>query len=136
MKTANLDDTSQVMSPQEKEILRIIIAESEPLPFETRSLTMACGPDALEYVIPDSAKGDLLKKLYPFFPVPDIDAMMFDLHEDRLFRVRDFKVIREDGRNYLVSPYYARSGGMVIDWLKEEDADSESVTPMLVLSKQ
>ena len=50
---------------------------------------------------------------------------MHCLHEEKNFRVSSFKVIREDNRNYLVSPYYAKSGGMVIDWMEpDEDVDA------------
>ena len=45
---------------------------------------------------------------------------MIDIHEDKTFKVRDFRVTREDGMNLLVSPYYPNSGGTVIDWVREE----------------
>ena len=41
---------------------------------------------------------------------------MYDLHEDRSFRVRDYKVVLSGGVHFLVSPYFAHSGGSVIDW--------------------
>ena len=34
-------------------------------------------------------------------------------HEDKKFKVKEFCVTRE---NMLVSPYYFKSGGTVIDW--------------------
>lgn len=36
---------------------------------------------------------------------------MFDLHEGKMFTVRDFKVIRWHGANIIASPYHAKVGG-------------------------
>ena len=69
------------------------------------------------YVIPDDKKAEVLKILYPFTPVPDLDDAMFDLHEEKNFRVGDYLVIYEDGFNWVVSPYYASSGGSAMDWM-------------------
>ncbi len=54
--------------------------------------------------------------------------MRFDLHARQRFIVREFKVVREQGMNLLVSPYYYQAGGSVIDWLPvdlEEAEDDE-----------
>jgi hypothetical protein len=45
---------------------------------------------------------------------------MYDLHADKTFIVKDFLVTWEHGMNYLVSPYYAESGGTVIDWMDKD----------------
>lgn len=37
----------------------------------------------------------------------------------------EFKVVREGGRNYLVSPYYYESGGTMIDWMPADFGDEE-----------
>jgi hypothetical protein len=55
---------------------------------------------------------------------------MYDLHADKMFVVREFRVTWEHGMNYLVSPYYPESGGTVIDWMDqdswvEDDFDEE-----------
>ncbi len=47
-----------------------------------------------EYIIPDEEKVQVLDKLYPFDPVPALTEMMYDLHEEKQFRVGDFRVIR------------------------------------------
>ncbi len=125
MITKTEDKTNDVMSEMEKRVLQAIMPESEPLPYPTRTLVMSIGPDAEEYVIPEGAKGQVLRDLYPFSCPPDISETMVDIHENKPFRVGDFKVIREDKRNYLVSPYYAKSGGMVIDWISDEKVDSD-----------
>ena len=131
MKRKDNAKNSQIMSEEEKRILRIIIPETEPLPYPTRTLAMSIGPDAEEFVIPDCEKAQVLQELYPFASPPDINETMFDLHESKPFRVGDFKVIREDNRNFLVSPYYAKSGGMVIDWLTTEENEAGGRTVLL-----
>ena len=125
MITETEDKTKTVMSEMEKRVLQAIMPESEPLPYPTRTLVMSVGPDAEEYVIPENDKGQVLRDLYPFSSPPELDDVMLDIHEEKHFRVGDFKVIREDNRNYLVSPYYAKSGGMAIDWISDEKVDSD-----------
>lgn len=93
----------------------------EKLPFPTKPLEVF-GRVVEEYIIPDDKKAEVLEKLYIFTPVPDLDEELIDIHEDRTFIVREFRVIWKDDRNWLVSPYYHLSGGTVIDWVSEKDA--------------
>lgn len=98
--------------------------QEEKLPFPTRPLR--CGDDVVEeYVIPDDKKQEVLEHMYLFDPCPSLDDEMYDLHEGKKFRVRDFRVTWEGGHNWLVSPYYPSSGGTVIDWLPPEAADED-----------
>jgi hypothetical protein len=102
------------------------------LPFPTRPLKI--GDETIEeYIIPEDRKQELLAHLYPFVPVPSLDDELFDLHEGKTFRVRDYRVTREKGCNWLVSPYYPSSGGTVIDWvpadLAEESEGDEDPDP-------
>ena len=89
------------------------------LPFPTRRVEVR-GGSIDEYIIPDESREAVLDQLYIFDPVPSLDEELYDLHEGKRFRVRDFKVIWERGRNYLMSPYYLSSGGSVIDWVSVE----------------
>ncbi len=119
-------ENTEVMSAIEKQMLRAIIPSDQPLlPYEIKAIPMAVGPDAQEYIIPEEDKAKVLRELYPFANPPSVEDRLFCLHEEKTFRVGDFKVIREDERNYLVSPYYAKSGGMVIDWISEENKSKE-----------
>ena len=122
---AYVDPESGVMSQTEKRILSSIIEPGPVLPYPIRVLPMRYGPPAQEYVIPDTDREAVLRKLYPFFPCPGLQEFRYDLHEEKNFRVVDYKVIRENGRNFLVSPYYSRSGGMVIDWMEGENSDTQ-----------
>jgi len=93
---------------------------SEPrLPFPVRTVDIAGGTIEV-YVIPDDQKAAVLKELYPFTPVPSLEAERYDLHAGKKFRVKDFCVTREAGMNWLVSPYYFESGGTVIDWMSAD----------------
>lgn len=69
------------------------------------------------YIIPDADREKVLKQLWPFAEKPPpLNVQKFDLHAEKLFRVGDFEVFREEESNLLVSPYYAEGGGTVIDW--------------------
>lgn len=106
--------------------------ENQRLPFPTRPLKVQ-GGIIEEYIIPDDHKEAVLKLLYPFVPVPSLDEEMIDIHEDRNFFVRDYRVVREGSMDALVSPYYPISGGSVIDWMPLDcafdfDEDTGTVT--------
>ena len=117
--TPFLDDE---MSPGEKRILCTLVEKSEPLPYPLKTLEMAKGPAEQVYDIPEEDKAALLPTLYPFTPCPDLDDEIFDLHEETLFRFREAQVIRYRDRNLLVSPHYAHSGGMTVDFLPKGSA--------------
>jgi hypothetical protein len=86
------------------------------LPYSTRMVP--AGAETIEEVlIPDEKKAQVLDDLYPFDPVPSLTETMYDLHEEKQFRVGDFRVIRGAAMDMLVSPYYFKSGGTVIDWM-------------------
>lgn len=87
----------------------------ERLPYGTRLLEVPSG-EVEEYIIPEEDRAKVFRILYPFLPIPSMDQEMLDIHEDKLFIVREFKVVRDGGMNILVSPFFARSGGTVIDW--------------------
>ena len=80
-------------------------------------------PLSEEYLIPPEDKQKLLEQLYPFVGTPSLEDTLLDIHENREFVVRDFKVVREGGMNMLVSPYYYNSGGSVIDWVPPDDEE-------------
>jgi hypothetical protein len=90
------------------------------LPFSTKPVVVQ-GIEVEEYVIPDHKKELVLRALYPFFPVPGMDEEWLDIHTDKKFRVREFRVTREGGHNFLVSPYYEEGGGTVIDWVPADE---------------
>ena len=76
-----------------------------------------------EYIIPPAMKRQVLEQVYPFRPIPSLDAEYYDLHSERRFRVHQFRVTREDGFNCLVSPYYEDGGGTVIDWVPADEIE-------------
>ena len=90
--------------------------EGPRLPFPTKPLVIN-GVKIEEYIIPDEKRADVLKELYIFDPIPALDEERFDLHSGKKFFVRDYRVTREEGQDFLVSPYYEEGGGTVIDWM-------------------
>jgi hypothetical protein len=80
-----------------------------------------------EYIIPDGEKAQVLEQLYPFDPVPALTETMYDLHEEKPFRVGDFRVLRGAAMDMLVSPYFFNSGGTVIDWMPQDFKPGETL---------
>jgi hypothetical protein len=91
----------------------------EKLPYPTRPMFFPNGASVEEFIIPEEDKEIVLEQLYPFSPIPKLTDVVYDLHADKTFTVREFRVTWEHGMNYLVSPYYPESGGTVIDWMDE-----------------
>ena len=86
------------------------------LPFPTKPILIN-GCVVEEYLIPRNEKKSVLEALYPFIPVPSLNAIRTDIHSGKKFRVHEFRVTYEGGMNCLVSPYYEEGGGTVIDWV-------------------
>ena len=89
------------------------------LPYPTQPLFLLNGTCVEEFLIPEEDKEIVLAQLYPFSPIPQLTDVLYDLHADKTFVVKDFRVTWEHGMNFLVSPYYPESGGTVIDWMDE-----------------
>ena len=89
------------------------------LPYPTQPLFLLNGTCVEEFIIPEEDKEIVLAQLYPFSPIPQLTDVLYDLHADKTFVVKDFRVTWEHGMNFLVSPYYPESGGTVIDWMDE-----------------
>jgi len=95
--------------------------EEPMLPFPTKPLVIH-GVKIEEYIIPADKKAEVLAQIYIFTPVPSLDEELYDLHSGKKCFVRDYRVTREDGHNFLVSPFYEEGGGTVIDWLPADAA--------------
>jgi hypothetical protein len=90
----------------------------DSLPYPTHTIIMPSGEEIIEYIIPDEAKQEVLDALYPFYPLPKLNEVYTDIHANMKFKVRDFKVIIENGHLFLMSPYWQEFGSSVIDWYK------------------
>ena len=73
------------------------------------------------YEIPEDKKEEVLEDLWPFTGIPSIEEAFIDIHEGQQFNLKDYMVIRFDTYNMIVSPWYFKSGGTVLDFLKEDD---------------
>ncbi len=124
---------------QEKEMMDMIEIHETPLPYPTETLVDARGETYESYQILMQDKANILKEYYAFTPVPKMDDELLDIHENKIFTVRDFLIIREKGRNYLVSPYYPKSYGTVLDWVSTDSSMEcfiHSLKPETNLSKK
>ncbi len=110
-------EEEEEMSVQEKDILCTVLPETPPLPYPLKPLDMARGPQTREYEIPEGERDRLLEELYPFFPPLPPQRRVYDLHQGEYFQAREYRIIRERGRNLLVSPFYPQTGGTVLDWM-------------------
>lgn len=111
------NETPHEMSLQEKAICLKITGRQPELPYPLKDVECADGTVQRVYEIPDADKAKVLANLFPFAGGPGIDDVMFDLHERKTFKVRDFIVIRWGEGNLVASPYFPRSGGMMVDWI-------------------
>ncbi|MBR0458066.1 MAG: hypothetical protein IJJ26_02400 [Victivallales bacterium] len=114
------------MSLGEKRLCRQVLGSLPQLPFPLHDVPCADGTIQKEYVIPMECREEVLNQLCFLVPVPKMDDVMFDLHEQKLFTVRDFRVIRWHGTNILASPYFDHTGGMLVDWMEPDNLE-ESV---------
>ena len=99
------------------------------LPYPTQPMSTLYG-DTVEYLIPDGQKEKVLKKLYPFGDPPAMTQTLMDIHEHKEFVVKDFKVVQQGDYVLLASPYFASSGGSVVDWEPVKNEDGVHVSEM------
>ncbi len=118
------NETKREMSLQEKAICLAIIGRKPELPYPLKDVECADSTVQRIYEIPDADKAKVLADLYPLSGAPSIDDTLYDIHERKEFKVRDFLVIRWGESNLLASPYFPRTGGMLVDWLKPEQVNS------------
>ena len=81
-------------------------------------------------LIPEGQKERVLKKLYPFGTPPAMAQTLMDIHEHKEFVVKDFKVVQQGDYVLLASPYFASSGGSVVDWEPVKNEDGVHVAKM------
>lgn len=116
-------------SLQEKQMmLQILGEEQQPyLPFKLRWHSYEYNGETMYvdqyYIIPMEKKQEVLEQLWIFDPVPSMEDIYWDIHEQAFFKIKAFKVIRWKDHNIMVSPYYFKSGGTILDMVKAEDND-------------
>ena len=121
------NETPHEMRLQEKAICLAITGRQPELPYPLKEVECADGTVQRVYEIPDGDKAKVLADLYPFADGPGIDDTLFDLHARKTFKVRDFLVIRWCEGNLIASPYFPRSGGMLVDWITTEQAEVQGI---------
>ena len=118
------------MSEKEKSIIREYVGKQPPLPFPLREVETNDGINVMMYDIPDDKVKAVLDQLYFLEPIPDFEDMILDLHENKKFKFKESKIIREDGYNFIVSPYYPISGGTILDFAEDDDIIDEDLVIM------
>ena len=123
MKKLLEEERPKEMSLHEKDILCMMFGESCKLDYPLKPLKMAYGKPEQVYEIPEEDKEKVLNDLWPFSDRPAMDETLYDIHEDALFVFKDAQVIRCRGRNMIVSPYFKKTGGMLVDFVRQEQKD-------------
>lgn len=109
------------LSPKEKAIILEYSGRADPLPFPLKEVATSDGGTTCIYDIPTDQKMAVIEQLYFLEPVPKEDAILLDLHSERRLMLKDAIVVREDGVNFIASPYYPESGGTLLDFAEESD---------------
>ena len=113
------------MSEKEKSIIREYMGEQNPLPFPMELVETSDGGSVKMYDIPEDRVKEILEQLYFLEPVPAMDDMILDVHENKRFRFREARVVREGKYNFIVSPFYPVSGGTILDFAGDDDVVDE-----------
>ena len=129
------NETPHEMSLQEKAICLAFAGRKPELPYPLKEVECADGTVQRIYEIPYADKAKVLADIYPMTDAPSIDDTLYDLHERREFKVRDFLVIRWCGGNLLASPYFPRTGGMLVDWIDQAKAEKKGTVVDANVSK-
>ena len=103
---------------EERQMMLTVTGPQDPLDYPTHLLALSDGTFTKEYEIPEEDREKVFRKLYLFDSPPPMDTDMMDIHEGKKFKVKEFRVIREDGGNFIVSPFYPASGGTLLDWVQ------------------
>lgn len=123
------------MSLQEKAICLAVAGRKPELPYPLKEVECSDGTVQRIYEIPDEDMVKVLADINPLADGPGIDDVMFDLHERKEFKVRDFLVIRWCEGNLLASPYFPSTGGMFMDWLSLDKASGQGIILDVKVSK-
>lgn len=119
----------QEMSLPEKQLLSLIVNPTPPLSYPVKKMALPGGSYEVEYVVPNKDKDALIKELNPLKNRLSANSTRFCLHQQKTFKLRKCRVIRYNGRNLLVSPWYDQTGGTLLDWVAPYRASKDESTP-------
>lgn len=116
--------THEETSIQEKDMLIYI---SKDFPSMRKKLKYPLKPtedgNDQEYVIPAKDLEKTLKLVCPFDMNFSPETEFMDIHESKLVKAKDLRIILCHGVNMIVSPYYDHSGGTLVDLVDPERLD-------------
>lgn len=105
----------------EKIMMSMLQKQEPPLtdasgkPYRIRSVTTANGHVAHMYHIPLDERIPIMQRLWPFWPVPDAEYKLYDMHSGQTVLFRECGIIRWNRFNMVVAPDYLNTGGMAVD---------------------
>lgn len=116
------DQKSNEYSKNEKFVLCEVISKEKKLPFDLEPVTCANG--AVEYMYkndPGFVRAAVMacKETKLLFDMKEI----YDIHSKQVVTIEQLRILRYKGRNIVVSPYYTKSGGMLVDLIDKKDVD-------------
>lgn len=104
-----------VAGKEEREMLCRIMPKTDRLPYNTEVRVLQGTKYKYEqYVgIPFDEKAAIIRQCWPFDDADklDMDDAYLDLHTGKKFKLRDAIITRENGRNFVMSPYYSKAEG-------------------------
>jgi len=121
------DPKSDEWSKDEKFVLCQMIPKERILPFALEPITCANGAVEYLYKISPTRIRAALELCHGTEGLLDTKKEIFDLHSKKTVTVDDLRILRYKGRNIVVSPYYAESGGMLVDLIDRSDINEDGM---------
>ena len=121
------DPKSDEWSKDEKFVLCQAFPEEGILPFELEPITCANGAVEYLYKISPTRIRAALELCHGTEGLLDTKKEIFDLHSKKTVTVDELRILRYKGRNIVVSPYYAESGGMLVDLIDRSDINGDGM---------
>lgn len=123
-----------VPGEEERQMMAAVMPKAGRLEYETEKKSIdGTGYHFEQYIVPTEKKEAIIRELWLFSDADklDMDGMYLDLHTGKTFKLREAIITRENGRNFVMSPYYSEGGGTLLDFAStgtRENADGVVVT--------
>lgn len=114
-------------SEAEKGMIAAFTQKAGQLPWPLKTIELGNGCHEQVYDIPEDKMYDAVVQCWPFTDdsIPPRGGELFDIHEHKRVVIDKCLILRFKERNIVVSPYYAKSGGTVIDLVHYDDKSHE-----------
>jgi len=114
-------------SGNEKGMITAFMDKSPMLEWPLKPIRLGNGTTEDVYDIPEDKAYDELRKCWPFEEesFPPRGGKLYDVHEKTSIIIDKCLILRYMDRNIVVSPYYPKSGGTVLDLVAFDDQAHE-----------